>query len=393
MPEFIKDNDYQVGSFEYLLKAIQRNYGLFISLIQAFYGRFVALIPGLQHYVNVSDLDSLSHSLARCYTTRSVLDGLFGMSKWYDLRGLISDDMEFNIVSLSGSDFPDHTFIVLKFKGSHYILQSYYFSYLLSGKYGVIKLTDMEYAELNTVISNYSRFQAMGNSVNPVDIIMNNIALKKFTGIDSSRHSGNLTQKWGDNNIEIKTTFANSQCVLRYLQSSMNNFEDILFSEIGSADDIISLRFRYLFSDAFIPSAHPLLLHTNGRINALPDDQKQQVFSDLIGTDYEAGVVGGLYLGVAAHDKILSDKTIDVSVRDVGRMLNSIISAALPVIYQSRIENLTMCRAVPILRDVIILGVEEQLTKRSRVFAMRAKGILPKFIPAVQIAPTRHGKF
>ena len=393
MPEFISEHDYPDGSFEYLLKKIQVSYGLFVSLIQAFYARFAAVIPDLHTYIDITDLDTLSHSLARCYTTRSILNGLFGIDKWYKLQGLVTDDIEFKIVNLSGPEFPDHTFIIIKCRGIDYILQSYYYSYLLSGKYGVIKLSPAESVEINTILANYEYYQIPGT--NPHYIELNNIALTKFTGVDFKRHHGNLNfaRKVGlDNSIEINITYANSQCVVRNLQNSLTNFEDVLFSEIGSAQDIISLPFRYYFSDAFLPEAHPHLLRTGGFINPLPDHEKREVFQALIGTTYEPGVIGGLIIG-PLHNQIVSVKLIEVSVEDVGKILNGISSAAQNIVYGARMDNLNSCRALPILCNIIILGPTEQTEKTNRVFDLAVHGRLPAFIPPVPIAQIRHGVF
>ena len=43
--EFIRENTYAIGSFEYLLQKLQMGYGTILSLMQVFSKQFINLIP------------------------------------------------------------------------------------------------------------------------------------------------------------------------------------------------------------------------------------------------------------------------------------------------------------------------------------------------------------
>lgn len=388
--EFIREHNYVLGSFEYLLQQLQNNYGTIMALLQAFYAAFSLRIQDLPNYLDISDPHTISHSVARCYSTRCVLSQIFGILSWYRTPGLVSDDMLLTSISLGGEDFPDHTFVTIKYKDDVYILQSYYFSYLLSGKYGVIKVSGNELQELADIITEY---QYLENNYDIQRIYDNNVRLSKFTGVDSSRHHGNVVQKFGDNTIEIINGYANSQCVMRCIQRNMYMFEDVLFSMIGNLDDVISLRIFYYFSDAFKPEAHPLLVPVNGVMSMLPDHHVREVFKSLVGTEYTPANLFGVHVGPAANDKILSSKVIDVTVRQIEDIIRSIRGATEPILYANRIKNFRTSRLLPIIGPIITLDQDEQATKEAAVQNLIARGQLPLAIPPYPVFPMRHGLF
>ena len=421
--EFIRENTYAIGSFEYLLQKLQMGYGTILSLMQVFSKQFINLIPEIAPILDLKSIEDMSHSLARCYTTRSVLSNILGLDKWYGFSKLISDDMEFRVVSTSGKFFPDHTFILIKHNKALYVLQSYYYSYLLAGKYGVLKLTGPTIDDMEDILSTYEVC-----AQTPLDrrkISLNNERLSTYTGVNYRIHSGNTLRKIGRNNIEILKTYANSQCVMRYIENKMNSFEDVLFSEIGSPDDIIALNFHYYFSDAFKPEAHPLLqaakharvtagiVYPDPRLVDLPEYQQKQVFRDLIGTEYEITTFHGVPVGPSAipgvlsgtfpfpvdpfttgaifrayiENKLVSVKTIRVTVQQIVDVFVDIKHSTLSLLYNARIENLKFCNAFPQLKPVIILDADRQLEKSRLATELEKNGFLPTFIPQGAYVP------
>ena len=185
--EFISENVYNGGTFELFLQRLQSNYGTIISLTQAFQDKFGTVFPNLETYLVKDNVDSLSHSFARCYTTREILKNLFGMDRWYRNPNLPSDDAIFRVVNIGGKLFPDHTFVIIQYKESVYLLQSYYYGYLLSGKYGVIKLLGDSFIELDNILEGYKN-----PNLQEYEIEALNRRFSFFTGIESSRHWGDL---------------------------------------------------------------------------------------------------------------------------------------------------------------------------------------------------------
>jgi len=418
--EFIRENTYALGSFEYLLQKLQMGYGTILSLMQVFSKQFINLIPEIAPILDLKSIEDMSHSLARCYTTRSVLSNILGLDKWYKFSKLISDDMEFRVVTTSGKFFPDHTFILIKHNKALYVLQSYYYSYLLAGKYGVLKLTGPNIYDMELILATYDD---CAKKLDRRKISENNEKLSKYTGVNYHIHAGNTLRKTGRNNIEILKTHANSQCVMRYIENKMNSFEDVLFSEIGSPYDIIALNFHYYFSDAFKPEAHPLLqaakhanvaagiVYPDPRLVDLPEDQQKQVFRDLIGTEYAITTFHGVDVGPSAipgvlsgatpvdpfttvaiftahrENKLVSVKTIKVTVQQIVDVFIGIKQSTFPLLYNARVENLRICNIFPQLKPVIILDAYTQLEKSRLSAELESNGLLPYFIPPVISVP------
>lgn len=419
--EFIRENVYPLGSFEYFLQKLQMGYGTILSLMQVFSGQFINLIPEIGPTLDLKNIEQMSHSLARCYTTRSILSNLLGLDRWYDDSGLVSDDMRFRIVNISGKFFPDHTFILINHNKALYVLQSYYYSYLIAGKYGVLKLTGENLAEMESILDTY--VSCARNRIDMRRIRENTENFSKYTGVNYNIHAGNTSRKAGRNTIEIIRTYANSQCVMRYIENKMNLFEDVLFSEIGSPDDIIALNFYYYFSDAFKPEAHPLLLQSQAdarargmpyyepRIADLPEDEQKQVFRDLIGTEYSIttfhgvdvgpsaipGVLSGVFpvdpfvrgaiIRARAANELVSIKTIRVTVQQIVDVFDSIKQSTFPLLYNARIENLKICGIFPEIKPAIVLDAYMQIEKSAIVADLKARGLLPRFIPPVVPLP------
>ena len=369
--EFLSDNEnYHQDSFEMLLKTIQSNFGFFTAVLTKYFDDFMDTIPQINTFIDTSSIDSTSHSLVRCYSTRCILDALFDMSKWYTYAGFKPDDMKFTIIEIGGRLFPDHTFVLIEFRESYFLLQSYYFAYLLSGKYGILQLDLESMTDIHEIFIAYQNLSRRDfeSEADYEYLAQTNQRLSKFTGVDSEKHIGNM--KWrgdrGDNFITQNITCANSQCVFRAFEKRITLFEDTLFSKIGHPADIITIPFRYFFSDAFIPEAlDPMFVD----IQSLNPDQKKQAFQKLVGTEYPAGNIMGIEVGPYVEEiqisedgrtkqisGFISQKTINIAINSIFKMFIDIKKRIIPLIHNSRYMNLDVAKAYPNVLNLEYLG-------------------------------------
>jgi hypothetical protein len=127
------------------------------------------------------------HNTVRCFTTVNMLSlFIFNNER---VKPSLGANIRVEKISLGGFLFPDHVFYHITYiekdgKVRYYILQSYYYAYLVSGKYGFIELTEKEESEFETIMSIYSMYS--GKTLDESDIIpieSTNINFDKFTGI------------------------------------------------------------------------------------------------------------------------------------------------------------------------------------------------------------------
>ena len=356
--------EYHRNSFKSLLKNIQDNFSMFTAILTHYYDDFVASIPLIAHWIDTSTPETKAHSFARCYTTRAILDELFGISKWYTYNQFRPDDMKFRIISIGGMSFPDHTFIIMYFREEIFVLQSYFFAYQLSGKYGILELNNDSLRELDDILHRYTALQR----TEPNAFVLANLATRFsiFTGIDPKKSLGNTVNHAGQiNYITDVETYANSECVFKYLQKRIAQFEGIIFNRIinpppglaGSPDDDIRIAFEYRFSDAFIHSAYtppPSIRFTS--IFDLPEVLKPHAFKLLVGTDYPAGNAMGVQLGEIVHvdreyyNKIkcfVSKKTIIIKVYSLVTLFDSLKQKIIPLLTNSKLMNLSVIKSFP----------------------------------------------
>ena len=381
--EFLSENEnYQPDSFPMLLKTIQTNFGMFTAVLNTYFADFRDTIPDINQFIDTTSIYTLSHSFARCYATRAMLNAFFDISKWYDYPDFKPDDMKFRIIQLSGNMFPDHTFVIIEFREEFFLLQSYYYAYLLSGKYGILQLDASSMRELDEILFTYKDLVDLGSITPGSDdhdnLLDANKRLSKFTGIDPEKSIGNISVRdRGDNNIEDIFTYANSQCVFRALDKRMTLFGDTLLSKIGSLADVIRLPFHYFFSDAFIPEVWND--DEEGNIRSLNPVLRKEIFKNLVGTEYPVGNVMGIDVGHTIHivkrpgleDKeiygFISTKTIEIPIQSIFEMFVDIKTRINPLVENSRSMNLWLAKEFP---DNIIIGDVEIDLKMSDVIVM-----------------------
>jgi len=328
------ENGFGENTFQSLLKIIQGGFGFFTAILNHFYPSFSQHIPQLQQWIDPTSSDTVSHSFARCYATRSIIDELFGISKWYNYSHFSPDDMSFRIISIGGPVFPDHTFVLINVRGENFLLQSYYYAYLLSGKYGVLQLDAVSLAELNDILESYKAI-ANGEVYISYDLLSAlRLRLAVFTGIDSSRSVGNIAGAalWGGrlagNYINDDITFANSQVVFEHFKQKLVLFDQTVRTVVPVTpeelrDRSFNIIFNYHFSDAFIPDAYVNV----GGIQALPDHMRSDVFHILVGTEQPPGVALGIEHGPVGGGVLpyfVSRKTIRVPVEEIYRLFDII---------------------------------------------------------------------
>ena len=375
------ENGFGENTFQSLLKTIQSQFGFFTAILNRFYPSFSQHIPQLEDWIDPSTPDTVSHSFARCYTTRSIIDELFGISKWYNYSQFLPDDMVFRIISIGGPLFPDHTFVLIKVRGEIFLLQSYYYAYLLSGKYGVLQLDAESIAELDTILNTYKAITNDEMYITPELLLNLKVRLSVFTGIDSSRSVGNIAGAafWGGlaarNRIDDDVTFANSQVVFDHFKKKLLLFEQTVKTVPVTPEEFrnkyFNIVFNYHFSDAFIPDEYV----NAGGIHALPDAMRSSRFHILVGTEHPPGnalgIEHGPVGGVEQCAYFVSRKTVRVPVAEIYTFFYTIKHKLELLELQSAQSNNTYLSQIQgfnkvVLEQTILLDETQQVLKLQR---------------------------
>ena len=162
--------------FEHVIHSFRNVYPYLLKVVTTF---------GMEKTLEMTP--SECHNTVRCYTTVNMLSlFIFNNER---VKPTLDVNIKVEKITLGGFLFPDHVFYHITYiekdgKVRYYILQSYYYAYLVSGKYGFIELTEKEETELQTIISIYSMYS--GKTLDESDIIpieSTNINFDKFTGI------------------------------------------------------------------------------------------------------------------------------------------------------------------------------------------------------------------
>lgn len=162
--------------FEHVIHSFRNVYPYLLKVVTTF---------GMEKTLEMTP--SECHNTVRCFTTVNMLSlFIFNNER---VKPTLGANIRVEKISLGGFLFPDHVFYHITYIGKDgkvrfYILQSYYYAYLVSGKYGFIELTEKEESELQTIMSIYSMYS--GKTLDESDIIpieSTNINFDKFTGI------------------------------------------------------------------------------------------------------------------------------------------------------------------------------------------------------------------
>ena len=191
--------NYMLSPFERILKGIQTHFNCIHAIMNSFIeenpdqlacypGQEVDIVPGLRRTASVDA--RISHSHFRCLNSRRFFELFVSFDTAPD-KPREPRDIVVKQVSLGGVGFPDHTFIIVKYNNSLYILQSYYCAYSMSGKYGLIKLDETEADEFEYLLELY-----ISNEEFPYrDVSDLNLELSKYTGVNSFEHALDMREK------------------------------------------------------------------------------------------------------------------------------------------------------------------------------------------------------
>lgn len=136
-----------------------------------------------------------------------------------DINGKIQDEYSY-------TKFPDHTFILIKYKYKFYIIQSFYNAYSFNSLYGFIELEGNEVNEFFEIIQDYARIIK-----NPIadfqGLIDTNKKFSKYTGIDLDRHymfmRPSFVQDKNPPHIKITSLKTTSRSFLKNIKNNINN--------------------------------------------------------------------------------------------------------------------------------------------------------------------------
>jgi len=245
---FICDLDYeQLSLFEIILKGIQMNFNCFYEIMNSYVKKNPQSIACAPEQVAciTSGIDiHRSHSHFRCWSSRRFLELLVG----FDLlphKAPEAGDVEVTEVSIGGRMFPDHTFIIIGYNNTYYIMQSYYYAYSMTGKYGLIKLSEGEKDLLKQLLGSYQEYAKTTRDVSH----LNNI-LSTFTGVNSVEHGPDMRERFGQRGCILNTKYMSP---VRFAESLNQNLE-ILYKHVAENEGIrVEIKYQlYLcFKDGF----------------------------------------------------------------------------------------------------------------------------------------------
>jgi hypothetical protein len=368
------------NKFESLLYALQQFYPLILPIARQYTTEVERVIPGLAQVVPPGGSPmQISHAFTRCFTTRHILSEIFGMEHWYTHSMLDLDNVHFRVITIGGADgFPDHTFVTIKYNGVMYILQSYYHGYTLTGKYGVIKLDSAEEQELDGIFGAYKKLaRATTNGVTNLVahvIKKTNTQLSKFTGIDPSRHFGNVLAKTGPNEIIITETYANALAVFNHVQNKISGLKKIMIDHIMTKIQTLQIHIEYQFADAFLGSSHPSLGPVDGKMCRLGLSNIDPIFAEMTGVGL-AGNIHGVILGPIASPtgQIIfpAYATIHMNLMHIITTAESINDILNQLILTANVQNARdLMHYHDELADVLTVPIDRQDEKFRKVFEL-----------------------
>lgn len=374
--EFISEKPDH-NKFESLLYHLQQFYPLILSIARQYTTEVERVVPGLAQVVPPGGSPmQISHAFTRCFTTRHILSEIFGMEHWYTYPMLDLDNVHFRVITLGGADgFPDHTFVTIKYNGVMYILQSYYHGYTLTGKYGVIKLDSVEEQELDRIFGAYKQLaRATSSGVSNLVAHMikqTNIKLSKFTGIDPSRHFGNILAKTGPNEIIITETYANALAVFSHVQNKISGLKQIMINHIMNKIQTLQIHIEYQFADAFLGSSHPSLGPVDGKMCRLGFSNIDPIFAEMTGIGL-AGNIHGVILGpfVSPTGQIIfpAYATIHMNLMHIITTADSINDILNQLILTANVQNARdLMHYDDELADVLTVPIDRQHEKFRKV--------------------------
>ena len=193
------EDDSTLSPFERLLKSIQKNFSCLYAIMNSFVeenpnriscdttNQIFQIVPVLRRTASLQD--RTSHANFRCWSSRKFFELLISFDFIPD-RPKTLTDISINEVSLGGRGFPDHTFILIEYDGVYYIMQSYYYAYIVAGKYGLIKLDETEGLNLKILLEMYTEAAKTGEDVSNMNDFFSN-----YTGIDAKQHAIDMAER------------------------------------------------------------------------------------------------------------------------------------------------------------------------------------------------------
>lgn len=223
------------------------NFYQFLKRIQRHYWKLHQIISLMKPNKNFC---KYSHDRLRCRTTRDVLSEIFIRNKKEtNLQTYESNynDIIITLISLVGDSFPNHSFMVIEHKGEKYLLQSYWYEYLFSGKYGLQKLTIEEYERLEQILNIYEE-----NKEYPDYELIDeaNTIFSHFTGIDFNKHPTDISTRKNVKDNLLYSTFVFEE--EEFFNGLKHYFDNIYDWVINFQEKNFDFDFKYFIYDAFI---------------------------------------------------------------------------------------------------------------------------------------------
>ena len=186
---------------------------VFLSTIQSIWPILTELNV---NSVNPTAISDGGFSLARCFTTRFLLTQMLTgkqqlqenqLRTTFDLNTIFTGlAPTIYVYSLSGSLFPDHTFILITFQKKVYILQSYYNMYMFNSVNGLLELELDEFKSFANMINFYVDYSNRNRNLQTIDqqLLNANKLFEHFTGVSSSGHGLDiLSRSRGENKVQL----------------------------------------------------------------------------------------------------------------------------------------------------------------------------------------------
>lgn len=329
-----------------VLKFIQLNYIKFYSIILANAmldpAQFLALGASIAQAIPTlkgahTSADEISHGYSRCFTTRFVMEKILHFDEWTPITPINDGDHATDVyvteVNLGGETFPDHTFLLLTYRDNCYLIQSYYYSYLFGGKYGLIKLDQAKRDELLTIINKYEQISDGRFAPTPIQMISLNKSLEEFTGVDASKHARDMSvaHVGNPNYITLNRRFVNVHMFYESIKTSIDNIlRSCLSNFTNHRLAHIPIKIDYRVYDAF--RDRPLLVGKDHMFELANIDVTDHFLGYIVGTARELSMCKDGTIKEFAYFPVKIDSTLaEAQVARLFAIFNRVWAGGVPL--------------------------------------------------------------
>ena len=303
----------ELTQFEKFLRMLQINFNILYSITNKYieispysFTRHLSSQRQMAQLVSYNVMDK-SHSYFRCWSSRTFFQLLFNFNLIPD-KNEEQGDVSIYYIDLGGKNFPDHTFIVIKYQNIHYIIQSYYFAYSVRGKYGLIKLNDDDWLDFSNIITEYKRIEKTPMLASSFFVQTINKRLERYTGVNSEKHGPDMNREARKHKPNTCTFIQKNVAFHNFIMAVILNLNDLkMFIQTHNVHPL-QFGIQYKLYDCFLDS------------ESREDSDRETLHGISIDTTRLVYFAGHYYFEI----KINATFTTDECVRAIDNVLSTI---------------------------------------------------------------------